>query len=384
MARGAFGLLFIPVVQLARRQILALLIQVQILAGMRQKRVVSEYATRIDCRYSTRREGGALPVGNFHEIAGDLTREQLNSDMYWCGVDVGRAARERYPSLSPDWLAETVGVRVCEYSRGGRTIPRVWRSGGGSLFYGRTGRRFLIEYESGLVGADRSRVVALLLGVSFVALHSDGGVRVGVREERFAQGFADGMLGQSYYEAREIDDARVMSAVVRSRVKDALFGEGAAASRAHGADADLSDGLNPLVAGSTGSGKSVMLTDYAPVKRLASRPDMVLSTNGRTVKVYNRDGVPLSTNVDGNSVFLVNEATGERMRVPAHASHMFFVEGDVWFHYPNWGEPDLVFDDGWVGRNMTPRCSCCGAPVDVDGEMCDACEGRLPPGWWSA
>ena len=315
-------------------------------------------------------------MGDFYELAGDLTREQLNGDAYQCGVEVGKAARERYPHLSPDWLAETVGVRVCEYSRGGRTIPRVWRSGGGSLFYSRTDRRFLIEYESGLVGADKQRVVALSLGVSFVALHSDGGVRVGVREERFAQGFADGMLGQSYYEAREIDDARIRSAVVRSRVKDALFCDGAAASRAHGADADLSDGLNPLVAGGTGSGKSVMLTDYASVKRLASRPDMVLSMNGRTVKVYNRDGVPLSTNVDGNRVFLVNERTGERVRIPTRASHVFFVEGDVWFHYPNWGEPDLVFDDGWVERNRFPKCRCCGAPVDIDGEACDACNNN--------
>lgn len=314
-----------------------------------------------------------MPVGGFYEIVGDLMREQLNGDPYQCGVRVGKAARERYPRLSPDWLAKTVGVRVCEYSRGGRAIPRVWRSGGGSLFYSRTDRRFLIEYESGLVGADRSRVVALSLGVSFVALHSDGGVRVGVREERFAQGFADGLLGRPYYEAREIDEARIRSAVVRSRVKGALFGDGAAASRAHGADADLSGGLNPLVAGSAGSGKSVMLTDCAPVKRLVSRPDSVLSLNGRTVEVYNPDGVPLSTVIDGRRVFLVNEGTGERARVPTRASHVFFVDGDVWFHYPNWGEPDLMFDDGWVKRNRFPKCRCCGAPVDIDGEACAAC-----------
>lgn len=313
-------------------------------------------------------------------------REQLNGDPYQCGVDVGKAARERYPHLVPEQVAEIIGVRVCEYSRHGRTIPRVWRSSGGSLFYGRTDRRFLIEYESGLVGADRSRVVALSLGASLVALHSDGGVRVGVREERFARGFSDGLLGQHYYEAREIDDARIRASVIRSRVKDALFGDGAAASRAHGdgTDSALSDGVNPLVAGSAGSGKSVALVDDAPVRNQFARPDMVLSLNGSTVKVYNPDGVPLSTIVDGSSVYLVNDATGERVRVPTRASHVFFVGGDVWYHYPTDGEPDLVFDDGWVGRNMTPRCSCCGAPVDVDGEMCDACEGRLPPGWWSA
>lgn len=255
------------------------------------------------------------------------TREQLNGDPYGSGVEVGKAIHERYPHLVPEQVAEIIGVRVCEYSRHGRTIPRVWRSGGGSLFYSRAGRRFLIEYESGLVGVDKQRVVALSLGVSFVALHSDGGVRAGVREERFAQGFADGMLGQSYYEAREIDDARIRSAVVRSRVKGVLFGDGEGASRADdgGADGALSDGLNILVAGSCGSGKSVALVDDVPTRNQFARPDMVLSLNGRTVEVYNHDGVPLSTIVDGRGVFLVNEATGERVSVPESASHVFFV-----------------------------------------------------------
>lgn len=106
----------------------------------------------------------------------------------------------------------------------------------------------------------------------------------------------------------------------------------------------------------------------------AALPDSVLSLNGHTVKVYNRDGVPLSTVIDGRGVFLVNERTGESVRVPTRASHVFFVGGDVWFHYPNWGEPDLVFDDGWVERNIFPKCRCCGVPVDIDGEACDACE----------
>lgn len=310
------------------------------------------------------------------DLLREVVREQFNGDPYGSGVEVGKAIHERYPHLVPEQVAEVIGVRVCEYSRQGRTIPRVWRSGGGSLFYSRAGRRFLIEYESGLVGVDKQRVVALSLGVSFVALHSDGGVRAGVREERFAQGFADGMLGQSYYEAREIDDARIRSAVVRSRVRDVLFGDGEGASRAgEGGAADggvSSDGLNILVAGSCGSGKSVALHD--DVFRLAARPDSVLSLNGHTVEVYNHSGVPLSTVIDGRGVFLVNERTGERVRVPTHASHVFFVDGDVWFHYPNWGEPDLVFDDGWVERNRFPKCRCCGAPVDIDGEACDACE----------
>ena len=302
------------------------------------------------------------------------TREQLNGDPYGSGVEVGKAIHERYPHLVPEQVAEIIGVRVCEYSRHGRTIPRVWRSGGGSLFYSRAGRRFLIEYESGLVGVDKQRVVALSLGVSFVSLHTDCGVRAGVREERFAQGFAEGMLGQSYYEAREIDDARIRSAVVRSRVKGVLFGDGEGASRADdgGADGALSDGLNILVAGSCGSGKSVALHD--DVSRLAVRPDSVMSLNGHTVEVYNPDGVPLSTVIDGRRVSIVNESTGERVRVPTRASHVFFVGGVVLFHYPNWGEPDLVFDDGWLKRNWFPACSCCGTPVDVDGDACDACE----------
>lgn len=59
------------------------------------------------------------------------TREQLNGDPYGSGVEVGKAIHERYPHLVPEQVAEIIGVRVCEYSRHGRTIPRVWRSGGG-------------------------------------------------------------------------------------------------------------------------------------------------------------------------------------------------------------------------------------------------------------
>lgn len=266
-------------------------------------------------------------MGVFHELAGDLTREQLNSDPYQCGVRVGKAVRERYPRLSPEGVAETVGVRVCEYSPAGRTIPRVWRSGGGSLFYSRADGRFLVEYESGLTGADKQRVVALSFGVSLVASPSHAGVRVGEREGRFARGFADGLLDCAYYGREEIDSARIKSAVVRSRVKDVLFGDGEGASRTGegGADGTLPDGLNLLVAGSCGSGKSVALVDDVPTRNQFARPDMVLSLNGRTVEVYNHDGVPLSTIVDGLGVFLVNEATGERVSVPESASHVFFV-----------------------------------------------------------
>lgn len=58
---------------------------------------VRERAARIYYRCSTRREGGASPVGDFHELAGDLTREQLNIDPCQCGARVGKAARERDP-----------------------------------------------------------------------------------------------------------------------------------------------------------------------------------------------------------------------------------------------------------------------------------------------
>ena len=150
----------------------------------------------------------------------------------------------------------------------------------------------------------------------------DDGVAV-----RVVVGFADGLLDCAYYEREEIDSARIKSAVVRSRVKDVLFGDGDGASRTGegGADGTLPDGLNLLVAGSCGSGKSVALVDDVPTRNQFARPDMVLSLNGRTVEVYNHDGVPLSTIVDGRGVFLVNEATGERVSVPESASHVFFV-----------------------------------------------------------
>lgn len=68
------------------------------------------------------------------DLLREVVREQLNGDPYGSGVEVGKAIHERYPHLVPEQVAEVIGVRVCEYSRQGRTIPRVWRSGGGSLF----------------------------------------------------------------------------------------------------------------------------------------------------------------------------------------------------------------------------------------------------------
>ena len=82
--------------------------------------------------------------------------------------------------------------------------------------------------------------------------------------------------------------------------------------------------------------------------------------------------------------FPVVYALGDNPALPSAAydglERAYGGDGGVWFHYPNWGEPDLVFDDGWVERNGFPACSCCGAHVDVDGELCDACEGKCL-GW---
>lgn len=319
-------------------------------------------------------------MGDFHELVGDLTREQLNSDPYQCGARVGKAARERDPRSWPQKLARSVGVRVWSCGRklfGGVRLGDSGLTRDGVLVYGRNSRPFDIFVYRDLDDEVKGRAVALLLGLALVSPHCGDRAGETVRSdcvsELFAEGFADGFLRGDACDADELEIALRMSADVRSRVKAVLAGGNkvSAQTRVVAADSTLSDGLNILVAGSCGSGKSVVLHDN--VSRLAAHPDSVLSLNGHTVEVYNHDGVPLSTVIDGRGVFLVNESTGERVRVPTRASHVFFVEGDVWFHYPNWGEPDLVFDDGWVERNGFPAC-CCGAPVDVDGEACDACE----------
>lgn len=51
-------------------------------------------------------------MGDFHELAGDLTREQLNSDPYQYGVHVGKAARERDPRSWPQKLARSVDIHA--------------------------------------------------------------------------------------------------------------------------------------------------------------------------------------------------------------------------------------------------------------------------------
>jgi hypothetical protein len=320
-------------------------------------------------------------VGDFHEFVGDLTREQLNNDPYQCGARVGKAARERDPRSWPRKLASSVGIRSLSCARRSMSAARLGGSGltrDGVLVYGRDSHPFDIFIYADLDCDVKERAVALLLGLALVSPHCGDRAGETVRSdcvsELFAEGFADGFLRGDACDVTELEIALRMSANVRSRVKAVLAGGNkvSAQTRVVAADSALSDGLNILVAGSCGSGKPVVLHDN--VSRLAAHPDSVLSLNGRTVEVYNPDGVPLSTVIDGRGVFLVNERTGESVRVPTRASHVFFVGGDVWFHYPNWGEPDLVFDDGWVERNMFPKCRCCGVPVDIDGEACDACE----------
>ena len=333
-------------------------------------------------------------MGDFHELAGDLTREQLNDSPYWRGVDVGRAARERDPRSWPRKLALSIGIRSFSSGRESLAGRRFGDSGltrDGVLIYGRDSHRFEIFIYTDLDCDAKERAAALLLGLAIVSPHCGDRAGETVRSdcvsELFAEGFADGFLRGDACDSAELGLAMRLSADVRSRVKAVLAGGDA--SRAQRGAVNRG-GAPVLVAGSAGSGKRVVdgcvessgigsgraVAARDRVSRLAARPDSVLSLNGHTVKVYNRDGVPLSTIVDGRDVSLMNEETGERVRVHTRASHVFFVDGDVWFHYPNWGEPDLVFDDGWVERNRFPKCSCCGAPVDVDGEACDACNNN--------
>lgn len=270
-------------------------------------------------------------MGDFHELAGDLTREQLNSDPYWRGVDVGRFVRERYPRIYRGQGLEEVGVCVRGGFRDRFTIPRVRELGDGNLYYDRARRKFIIEYSMDLDYDERVRVVVLSLGLAVVT--EENKVSMGMRIDAsrtnmlFARGFADGFLRGDVCDWAELRLVLRVSADVRSRVKDVLFGDGNTASQSGEGNRGsvLSDGLNLLVAGSAGSGKSVALVDSAPTRNQFARPDMVLSLNGRNVEVYNPDGVPLSTIVDGRGVSLVNEATGERVGVPENASHVFFV-----------------------------------------------------------
>lgn len=268
-------------------------------------------------------------MGDFHELVGDLTREQLNSDPYQCGVHVGKAARERDPRSWPQKLARSVDVHAWSC---GRDLPGRARLGDsgltrdGVLVYGRNSRPFDIFVYAALDHEVKGRAVALLLGLALVSSPRVGregeAVRSDCVSELFAEWFADGFLCGDTVDVAELELAMRLSAGARSRVKDALAGGDASHAR-RGA---VSRGVAPvLVAGSAGSGKSVALVDDMPTGSQFARPDMVLSLNGRTVEVYNPDGAALSVDVGDGGVTLVNEDTGEQVRVPESASHVFFV-----------------------------------------------------------
>ena len=264
-------------------------------------------------------------MGDFHELVGDLTREQLNSDPYQCGVHVGKAARERDPRSWPQKLARSVGVRVWSCGRklfGGVRLGGSGLTRDGVLVYGRNSRLFDIFVYPSLDREVEWRAVALLLGLALVSPSRGDREGVVVRSDCVNGLFADGFLLGDVCDSDELELAMRLSADVRSRVKDALAGGDASHAR-RGA---VSRGVAPvLVAGSAGSGKSVALVDDMPTGSQFARPDMVLSLNGRTVEVYNPDGAALSVDVGDGGVALVNEDTGEQVRVPESASHVFFV-----------------------------------------------------------
>lgn len=271
-------------------------------------------------------------MGDFHWLAGDLTHERLDENPYERGVDVGRFVRERYPRIYRGQGLEEVGVCVRGGFRDRFTIPRVRELGDGNLYYDRARRRFIIEYSIDLDYDERVRVVVLSLGLAVVT--EENKVSMGMRIDAsrtnmlFARGFADGFLrGDTVVDVAELELALRLSADLRSRVKDVLFGDGNTASQSGESNRGgvLSDGVSVLVADSAGSGKSVAFVDDMPTGSQFARPDMVLSLNGRTVEVHNPDGAALSVDVGDGGVTLVNEDTGEQVRVPESASHVFFV-----------------------------------------------------------
>lgn len=271
-------------------------------------------------------------MGDFHWLAGDLTHERLDENPYERGVDVGRFVRERYPRIYRGQGLEEVGVCVRGGFRDRFTIPRVRELGDGNLYYDRARRRFIIEYSIDLDYDERVRVVVLSLGLAVVT--EENKVSMGMRIDAsrtnmlFARGFADGFLrGDTVVDVAELELALRLSADLRSRVKDVLFGDGNTASQSGESNRGgvLSDGVSVLVADSAGSGKSVAFVDDMPTGSQFARPDMVLSLNGRTVEVHNPDGAALSVDVGYGGVTLVNEDTGEQVRVPESASHVFFV-----------------------------------------------------------
>ena len=268
-------------------------------------------------------------MGDFHELVGDLTREQLNSDPYQCGARVGKAARERDPRSWPRKLASSVGIRSISCTRRSMSAARFGGSGltrDGVLVYGRDSHSFDILIYADLDCYAKERAVALLLGLALVSPHCGDRAGKTVRSdcvsELFAEGFADVFLRGDSCDVAELELAMRLSADVRSRVKAVLAGGDASHARRGAVNRG---GAPVLVAGSAGSGKSVALVDDMPTGSQFARPDMVLSLNGRTVEVYNPDGAALSVDVGDGGVTLVNEDTGEQVRVPESASHVFFV-----------------------------------------------------------
>ena len=268
-------------------------------------------------------------MGDFHELAGDLTRGQLNDSPYWRGVDVGRAARERDPRSWPRKLALSIGIRSFSSGRESLAGRRFGDSGltrDGVLIYGSDSHRFEIFIYTDLDCDAKERAAALLLGLAIVSPHCGDRAGETVRSdcvsELFAEGFADGFLRGDSCDVAELELAMRLSADVRSRVKAVLAGGDASHARRGAVNRG---GAPVLVAGSAGSGKSVALVDDIPTGSQFARPDMVLSLNGRTVEVYNPDGAALSVDVGDGGVTLVNEDTGEHVRVPESASHVFFV-----------------------------------------------------------
>ena len=177
-------------------------------------------------------------MGDFHEIVGDLTREQLNSDPYQCGVHVGKVARERDPRSWPQKLARSVGVRVWSCGRklfGGVRLGDSGLTRDGVLVYGRNSRLFDIFVYPSLDREVEWRAVALLLGLALVSPSRGDREGVVVRSDcvngLFAEGFADGFLLGDVCDWSELELAMRLSADVRSRVKDALAGGDASHAR---------------------------------------------------------------------------------------------------------------------------------------------------------
>lgn len=168
-------------------------------------------------------------MGDFHELTGDLTREQLNNDPYWRGVRVGKAARERDPRSWPQKLAGSIGVHAWSCGRHPLGRAHLGDSGltrDGVLIYGRNSRPFDIFVYAALDHEVKGRAVALLLGLALVStprVDREGeAVRSNCVRELFAEGFADGFLRGDTVDVAELELAMRLSADVRSRVKGVL------------------------------------------------------------------------------------------------------------------------------------------------------------------